>query len=57
MKSYLHGFISRRAWDEEWCSIALKQVKHVISAPRFCVEGAGNSGIKSIVLWIEEFFS
>ncbi len=63
-KDIKYGFGSRRAWGPDWCPSALKQIKHVMSAPRFCIEaemGAMADGIDDIefrdLLMIEGVFS
>ena len=63
-KEIKYGFGSRRAWGPDWCSVALKQIKHVMSAPRFCIEvemSAMADGIDDIefrdLLMIEGVFS
>lgn len=51
-----YEFFSRRAWGENWCPSAFKQVKHVMSHSKFCIEGTV-TGAKDRLMPLEGFFS
>ena len=55
-KNQKYEFFSRRAWGENWCPSAFKQVKHVMSNGKFCIEGDVTDS-EDRLMPLEGFFS
>ena len=51
-----YSITTRRAWDHEWCSSALKKIHQIMNSEEFCIksEAVSSTGIE---LTLEEIYS